>query len=127
MRRIQLDRDFKEMAKLIGISLLAIILYLCFSFSNAYGYQISNLDRIQIENPAKINWHSDSWLSSNVESKSAAGVNFNNGITGSTGGEFLDDRFPGGDKVIPSIPEPTVTILFGLGLGALALYRRFRN
>ncbi len=127
IRRERIDRESKEMAKLIGIAFLTIILYLCLSFSNAYGYQISNSDRIRIENANKIDWDSDSWLASNVNYNSVNGSYFDNTFTDMTGVDFMDDSYGDGDKVVPAIPEPAITILFGLGLGTMALYRKIRR
>ncbi|MBD3218772.1 MAG: PEP-CTERM sorting domain-containing protein [candidate division Zixibacteria bacterium] len=127
IRRARIDRESKEMVKLIGIAFLTIILYLCLSFSNAYGYQISNSDRIRIENPNKIDWDSDSWLLSNVNYNSVNGSFFDNTPTDMTGFDFMDDGHSSDDKVVPAIPEPAITILFGLGLGSMALYRRIRR
>jgi hypothetical protein len=128
MRRELANRETKEMIKLIAISIIAIILYLCFSFSNAYGYQVGNLDRLNFDNTARIDWSSDSWLT--TPDPGIRSVESNIGST--SGGNFnyiqdADDGYPDGNEVCPPVPEPTIMILFGMGLGTLGLYRKFRH
>lgn len=128
MRRELANRDTKEMIKLIAISIVAIVLYLCLSFSNAYGYQVSNLDRLNMTANTEINSQSDTWQplpSSDLRSfegydASAFGKDLGNDY-------FYDDGSSDGNEVCPAVPEPSIIILFGMGAGSLALYRKFRH
>lgn len=96
------------------------------SFSTAYGYQISNFNRIQVESPDKIDWNSDSWLSSDMDYRFAPDRPYSKTADGGTSFELVADNFVN-DDVLPAVPEPTITILFGLGLGTMALYRKLRH
>jgi hypothetical protein len=128
MRRELANTETREMLKLIAISVVAIVLYLCLSFSNAYGYQVGNLDRFNVDNTAEINWQSDSWLSmpgadlrsTEGNSVSASSFDFDNARS------FNDGSFDD-NEVCPTVPEPTIIILFGMGVGTLALYRKIRK
>ena len=128
MRRELVNRDTGEMIKLIAVSVFAILLYLCLSFSNAYGYRVSNLDRLKIENSGKSTVQSDAGLTipdSQVRSIDGCTSTFhdNNYYDLKT----LNDDMSDGDKVCPVVPEPSILILFGMGVGTLALYRKLRQ
>jgi hypothetical protein len=126
MRRVQLESESREMARLIAIGILTIFLYLGLSFSNAYGYQISNFNRFQLESPEKIDWNSDSWLSSNLVF-SPSFTPYGETANGGKYFELMDDGYSEGGDVVPSVPEPAITVLLGLGLGTMALYRKLKR
>lgn len=127
MRRVQLESESREIARLIAVGLLTIILYLGLSFSTAYGYQISNFNRFQLDSPDRIDWNSDSWLSNNVVYNSTPSNPDNMAANGGKYFELMGDDYGGGDDVVPSVPEPAITVLLGLGLGTMALYRKLKR
>ncbi len=120
-------RDAREIIRLVIIGFIAIVIYLCFTYSTAYGYE--NPQYIHNYYDAeRINWKTDTWLrgDNNLTTESWQENFFNYKY------EFPANNFEYGGteedgKSIPNIPEPAIVVMLAVGIGSFALYRKIRH
>lgn len=130
MNREYARREKHEIVKLIVISMIVIFMYLAVSFEEVYGYQVTSLLNIEQEYIQPINWKSDLWLEPDNSEDLFYSTSFDN--SGGINNSFQDsfNNFDSYSDInttnsIPTIPEPGLLLLFGIGLGGLRIARKF--
>jgi len=130
MNRDYVKREKREMVKLVIISILVVLIYLAVSFQDVYGYHVSGFYNSAYDSNPAIQWNSDRWMNAPSGDDNFT-FDFQDRFTGlpSDGQNHpnqnydFDSDTPATDYV-PTIPEPGVILLLGLGLTGIQIARK---
>ena len=130
MNREYAKRERREIVKLIIISILVVLAYLAVSFKEVYGYDITGFYNFNFENDQAIEWHSDKWMQAPAGDTYIV-FDYTNQFSGWPSSNQADPNqnydfesdLPATDKT-PTIPEPGVILLMGIGLTGIQITRK---
>jgi len=130
MNREYAKREKREMIKLIVISILVVLIYLAVSFQDVYGYHFSGFYNYTYDNNQAIQWNSDRWMNSLIGGDNFT-FDFQDQFAGLPSGSQnhpsqnydFDSDAPSADS-FPTIPEPGIILLVGLGLTGFQIARK---
>ena len=130
MNREYAKRERREIVKLVIISILVVLAYLAVSFKEVYGFDITGFFNFNYDNNQAIEWRSDKWMQDPSDDTFAA-FNYTNRFTGWPSTNTADynqnydfDSDMTNPEKVPTIPEPGVLLLVGIGLTGIQITRK---
>jgi len=111
--------------QLVFLSVTIVVLFLCLTWSTAYGYSFSRIDNIASQtNAPQGSEGNSSALKSSMTSYSSYSDRFSWNDDESFARD-TDDGVPA--SCPPPTPEPATLVLIGMGLAGAAVYTRLRR